>query len=157
MLKFHLVLFFLGLVLVHQATLVLLAQKRAASAAPLIERLSPRLRNLLLKRSLYDVLCDIWFMPKLGTYIKLFLGPIFLNTSREQYQTLLKKADNPALVEKLNRKGLIYFMPSVVQHVMLPFDQPVQPCLRDLLQETKMKSQEQQIDKQKREIACLAG
>ncbi len=121
-----------------------------------MDRLSPRLRNLLLKRSLYDVLCDIWFMPKLGTYIKLLIGPIFLGTSREAYQELLKKVDNPMLVEKLNRKGLVYFMPGALQDVMLPFDQAPQPCLRDLQQETLVRSQEQEIREQRRKIATLA-
>jgi len=39
----------------------------------------PFLKEILLKRSIFDILCDIWYLPKILLYLKAFFGPFIFN------------------------------------------------------------------------------
>jgi len=41
------------------------------------------IRDALMKRSIFDLLCDIWFMPKFSLYIRAFLKPFVANIDPE--------------------------------------------------------------------------
>jgi hypothetical protein len=49
----------------------------------LVGLLPNMIRDALMKRSIFDLLCDIWFMPKFSLYIKAFLKPFLLNIDPE--------------------------------------------------------------------------
>ena len=44
----------------------------------LIHYMSPDMQALLLHRSIFDVLCDLWFIPRLSLYFKAFLMPMII-------------------------------------------------------------------------------
>jgi len=43
----------------------------------------------LLDRSIFDLLCDFWYIPKASQYLKAFIKPFVQNISPEQAATAL--------------------------------------------------------------------
>ena len=40
-------------------------------------------QQTLLERSIFDILCDLWFVPRLGLYVQAFLKPFLVKISPE--------------------------------------------------------------------------
>jgi len=52
--------------------------------AKLLPKILPNsVKNAFEKRSIFDIMCDIWFLPKFSIYIKAFLKPLFLHITPE--------------------------------------------------------------------------
>ena len=86
---------------------------------------SPSLQNTLLNRSIFDVLCDLWFMPKIGLYIKAFLGPFYYKVNPEQ---ALSNFEIIGMSRAVTVKGMINLFPFLKKMLMprkkkaLPFE-----------------------------------
>ena len=50
----------------------------------LINCLPKALRSILIERSIFDVLCDIWFIPTISFYIKKLLEPFLYEMTPEE-------------------------------------------------------------------------
>jgi hypothetical protein len=59
----------------------------------LINYLPPKLRNFILKRSIFDVLMDIWYIPTITEYIKLLVKPIIYKLSPQEATKVLEDFD----------------------------------------------------------------
>jgi len=42
------------------------------------------LKNLLLEKSLYDIIADIWYIPNISRYVKALFGPLFIYKSPQE-------------------------------------------------------------------------
>lgn len=86
---------------------------------------SQSLQNTLLNRSIFDVLCDLWFMPKIGLYIKAFFGPFYYQVNPEQ---ALSNFEIIGLSRAVTVKGMINLFPCLKKLLMprkkkaLPFE-----------------------------------
>lgn len=50
----------------------------------IISFLPSALQKSLYNRSLFDFLCDIWYLPQISLYAKAFLKPFFIATTPEE-------------------------------------------------------------------------
>ena len=79
------------------------------------------LRRLLLRRSLFDVLCDLWYFPILPKYIKAIFGPfIFKPTPEDAAKNF--EALHPAFRRLFLTKGVINVLPGKAKAFLLPED-----------------------------------
>jgi len=44
----------------------------------LIAYIPPKFHHVLLERSIFDIICDIWFIPKITIYIKALISPFIV-------------------------------------------------------------------------------
>ena len=77
----------------------------------LITYLPISLQNALLNRSLYDIMMDIWFIPKISEILALFVKPFLFKMEPKEAEDLIKTAQ-PALRSVLATKGLINLVPT---------------------------------------------
>ena len=84
-----------------------------------INYLPSSIKDFFLAQSVFDVLCNIWFVPKLSLYVKRFALPFFVNMSREDAYSLIYELD-PGLALKLDTKGVINILPEKVSKAILP-------------------------------------
>lgn len=79
------------------------------------------LRRLLFRRSLFDVLCDLWYFPILPKYFKAILGPFIFKPTPEEaaknFETL-----HPAFRKLFLTKGVINVLPMKAKAFLLPED-----------------------------------
>lgn len=77
-----------------------------------MNKLSPGLQNVLLNWSLFDILCDIWFIPMITLYIKALISPILYDMSPEDARKMIEN-DIPHkwASDAILRKGLINLFP----------------------------------------------
>ncbi|KRX10285.1 hypothetical protein PPERSA_09669 [Pseudocohnilembus persalinus] len=68
---------------------------------------SQKWQNLLLERSLFDIIADIWYIPGISRYIKAFLKPFFYNIPPEQAIQQFEDI-NPQFKNSMTRKGSQY-------------------------------------------------
>ncbi|EAR99783.2 transmembrane protein, putative (macronuclear) [Tetrahymena thermophila SB210] len=73
----------------------------------------------LLDRSIFDLLCDIWYIPKISLYIKAFLKPFVQNISPEEAACALQELPDSAK-RAIMTKGLINFLPNFMQSAIMP-------------------------------------
>ena len=52
--------------------------------------MSPGLRNLLLRRSIFDILCDIWYIPLITLYVKALVKPLLFDMSPAQAKHMIE-------------------------------------------------------------------
>lgn len=43
-----------------------------------IHKASVQFKQLLLEKSIYDILADVWYFPRLSIYIKALFGPLII-------------------------------------------------------------------------------
>ena len=68
----------------------------------------------LVRTPIFDILCNMWFVPRAGNYIKRFLLPFFLDINRKQaYKMFEEMSPNFAWFIKVN--GLVSLLPMKVQ------------------------------------------
>jgi hypothetical protein len=103
----------LGLALLLKKKLHDIQEKGIISYIPL------KFHKVLLHRSLFDILCDIWFIPRLTIYIKAFIGPFIYRIKPEEAIHNLEELD-PGVKKALLTKGLIYLFPKSLRKFLLP-------------------------------------
>lgn len=85
----------------------------------LIQFLPGSMHTILLKRSIFDVLCDLWFFPRIGLIVKAVMTPFFIEIQPEQaIQTLDVLSDSDR--KMFLTKGVVYVMPKWLKHLILP-------------------------------------
>ena len=85
----------------------------------LLRYLPSSLRTLLMKRSFFDVLCDLWFYPRLSLIFKAILTPFFLSVEPENAISqldILSETDRKMILTK----GVVYILPKWIRHMLLP-------------------------------------
>jgi len=91
------------------------------------------LQELLLRRSIFDVLCEIWFVPKITLYLKRFALPFFIKMDREEAYAMFDELD-PDFAKALDTKGVINILPQPLYSIIMPKDSTVEnelPSLRE--------------------------
>ena len=82
----------------------------------LINFLPKRLQNFMLNRSIFDVLCDLWFIPKMGLYLKAFFGPFYYEYTPDK---ALNNFETIGLTRAVTVKGFLHLFPGL-KKVLLP-------------------------------------
>ena len=59
----------------------------------IIYYLSNELKNLLAKRSIFDILMDLWYLPTISEYIMLIVKPFFYKLPPEEVPLILEDFD----------------------------------------------------------------
>lgn len=92
------------------------------------------IKNALLNRSLLDILCDMWFIPTIGIYIKTMMAPVFSNKRRGP-EDAVKYLDplEPKQREFFIRKGLAFLFPRKITKILLPCDYFQNPLIERAL------------------------
>jgi len=85
----------------------------------LIFYIPPKYHEILLERSLFDIICDVWFIPKITIYLKALISPFILKI--EPTEAIHQFKEFPSGARKaILTKGLVNIMPSFVKGIMLP-------------------------------------
>lgn len=69
---------------------------------------SKKTQKVLLERSIFDFLCDTWFMPKISLYLKAILRPFFVAIEPED--AVHQFEDLPEAGQKLFLQKVLNFM-----------------------------------------------
>eukprot|EP01017_Pseudomicrothorax_dubius_P029773 TRINITY_DN3654_c0_g1_i1.p1 TRINITY_DN3654_c0_g1~~TRINITY_DN3654_c0_g1_i1.p1 ORF type:complete len:423 (+),score=109.69 TRINITY_DN3654_c0_g1_i1:47-1315(+) len=89
----------------------------------IINFLPEELRKTLLERSVFDLLCDIWFVPKLSIYLKVLVQPFLVKLPPEdaiRYLDGLYELDGGRTRRRLLVKGVINNLPPGARNLLLP-------------------------------------
>ena len=87
----------------------------------LIVLLPERAIEKLVRTPIFDILCNIWFVPRASNYIKRFLLPFFMDINRKQaYKMFEEMSPNFAGFIKIN--GLANLLPIRMQKYVLGQD-----------------------------------
>jgi len=82
--------------------------------------MSPGLQNLLLWRSLFDILCDIWFIPNITLYIKAIVSPILYDMSPEDAWKMIENdIPHKRASDAILWKGLINMFPQKLKDLLM--------------------------------------
>lgn len=85
----------------------------------LINFLPRSLKNLLLQRSIFDVLMDIWYFPTITEYIKLLFKPVIYKLTPEEATKVLEDFE-PGVRRFFLTKGVINLLPSRAMGIFVP-------------------------------------
>ena len=77
------------------------------------------MKNLILRRSVFDILMDIWYLPTLTDYIKFLIKPILYEITPEEATKVLEDFD-PHVRNFFLTKGIINLLPQTVKSAILP-------------------------------------
>ena len=77
------------------------------------------IRQILLTRSLFDILCDIWYIPSFSLYLKIFLRPFVYQIRPEEAIENLSELSQTQR-DKALMKGVINLFPNTVQNIIIP-------------------------------------
>ncbi|CAD8209708.1 unnamed protein product [Paramecium octaurelia] len=79
-----------------------------------LNNVSQKLRKVLLERSLFDILCDIWYFETIKRHVRVFLSPFLIKKTPEE---IIESFDdiNPQLKEAILRKGTINLFPEPIK------------------------------------------
>lgn len=69
--------------------------------------------------SIFDVLCNLWFVPRITLYIKRLFLPFFVKMTREEAYYLFHEL-NPEVALKLDTKGVVNILPENFAKALLP-------------------------------------
>jgi hypothetical protein len=84
-----------------------------------IHFMSPEMQALFLNRSIFDVLCDLWFFPRVSLYFKALLMPLIFEIKPEvaiDQLSILPEPDRKVLLTK----GVVYILPNNIKKIFLP-------------------------------------
>jgi len=81
----------------------------------LINFLPSKFQNFLLNRSLFDVLCDVWFIPKIGLYLKAFFGPFYYEYTPEK---ALANFEVIGMTRAVTVKGFLNLFPGLKKAIL---------------------------------------
>lgn len=85
----------------------------------LISYLPYNIQVILLRRSIFDFLCDMWFFPKLSLYAKAIFGPLIMKPDPENAARCLSILPEPSK-KAFFTKGIIYVLPKSIKNAFLP-------------------------------------
>lgn len=85
----------------------------------LVSYLPRSMQRFLLESSIFDTLCNIWFVPTASKYIKRFFIPFFVQMTREEAYAMFEEI-NPDFAAKLDTKGVANVLPRTLQTILLP-------------------------------------
>ncbi|KAL4476999.1 hypothetical protein ABPG72_011696 [Tetrahymena utriculariae] len=121
--------FFLGVFSIHfnismmmilgSIGFILISKIKKAKKEGIINKVSPGLRTLLLKRSIFDILCDLWYFPIIPKYLKAIFGPFIFKKDPE---VTVKNFDelHPKFKQLVLTKGMINILPVALKNFLLP-------------------------------------
>ena len=76
--------------------------------------LSLKLNNLLAKRSIFDILMDVWYLPTISEYVMLILKPFIYKLPPEEATLILEDFDVSTkkffLTKVILLKKIFYFI-----------------------------------------------
>lgn len=79
------------------------------------------MRKVLIRRSLFDLLCDLWYFPIIPKYFKAIFGPFIFKKAPEE--TLHNFDDlHPKFRQLFLTKGVINILPTNLKNFLLPED-----------------------------------
>jgi len=79
----------------------------------------PGIQTLLLERSVFDILCDIWFVPNITLYVKALATPFVSRMDPEEAVHLLTDL-SPSFNRAILTKGLLNLWPHDVKTAFIP-------------------------------------
>jgi len=85
----------------------------------LIFYIPPKYHEVLLERSLFDIICDVWFIPKITIYLKALISPFILKIEPNEAIHQFKEF-SPGARKAILTKGLVNIMPGFIRGIMLP-------------------------------------
>lgn len=106
------------LVLIASSSLSLLIKLARLKKQGALNRVSVRLRKVLLERSFFDILCDIWYFEALKRHVRFFLTPFIVKKTPQEIIDSLEDV-NPALKQIILRKGTINVLPTKIKEQLL--------------------------------------
>ncbi|CAK64818.1 unnamed protein product (macronuclear) [Paramecium tetraurelia] len=83
-----------------------------------LNNISDKLRKILLERSLFDILCDIWYFETIKRHVRVFLSPFLIKKSPEEIIESFEDI-NPQLKEAILRKGTINLFPEPIKRELV--------------------------------------
>jgi hypothetical protein len=109
----------------------------------LIFYIPPKYHEVLLERSLFDIICDVWFIPKITIYLKALISPFILKIEPNEAIHQFKEF-SPGARKAILTKGLVNIMPGFVRGIMLP---PVPAISQESENSSTLESHEQEVVK----------
>jgi len=98
-------------------TFLHLIQKKISEKG-LADWCSPTIQQILLHRSLFDIICDIWFIPDVLRYFRVFLLPFFVKIEPEEAINQLEEL-SPKAKKVILQKGLVHLLPQFVSKMFV--------------------------------------
>lgn len=81
---------------------------------------SPGLRNLLLRRSIFDILCDLWFIPLITLYVKALIKPLLFDMTPAQAKKMIEtELPHKKMSDALLTKGIVNLFSEKTQAFLL--------------------------------------
>ena len=76
-------------------------------------------KQILLTRSLFDILCDVWYIPSFSVYLKIFIRPFIYQIKPEEAIENLSELSKTQR-DKALEKGVINLLPKTLQCILIP-------------------------------------
>ena len=77
------------------------------------------IKQILLTRSVFDILCDVWYIPSFSTYFKIFIRPFIYQIKPEEAIENLSELSKTQR-DKALMKGVINLLPQQLQDIIIP-------------------------------------
>lgn len=68
----------------------------------------------MLQRSIFDIMCDLWFIPTITIYISAILKPFLYNISPMEAKKMIDELPHECMRQLIFRKGLVNLLPGTV-------------------------------------------
>eukprot|EP00331_Platyophrya_macrostoma_P013849 CAMPEP_0176419906 /NCGR_PEP_ID=MMETSP0127-20121128/8312_1 /TAXON_ID=938130 /ORGANISM="Platyophrya macrostoma, Strain WH" /LENGTH=407 /DNA_ID=CAMNT_0017800445 /DNA_START=171 /DNA_END=1394 /DNA_ORIENTATION=+ len=81
--------------------------------------LSKKTQKVLLERSIFDFLCDLWFMPRIGLYLKAIFRPFIIAIPPEEAAHVFEELPESSQRIFL-QKGIVNLLPPKLKTAVLP-------------------------------------
>lgn len=95
----------------------------------------------MLRRSLFDVLCDFWYFSKVKLYLKAILTPLIVKpdpSDVSKYLTLIPKNERKVFFIK----GIVYTLPESLQKIFFPKKHTIRKQIHQFLNKDQIENQE---------------
>lgn len=101
------------------------------------------LKTLMMKRSIFDVLCDVWFYPRLSLIIKAVVTPFLISIEPEN---AINQLENLSDIDRklILTKGVVYILPKSLKKLFLPKKYKLQTKIHEFMES---ESETEKIDK----------
>lgn len=94
---------------------------KAARKKGFINKLPKGIREVLFRRSIFDILCDLWYFPILPKYLKAIIGPFIFKNPPELTVQAFEEL-HPKFKQAVLTKGVINILPNSLKNLLLPED-----------------------------------
>lgn len=85
----------------------------------LVTYMPDKVQDVLLHRSLLDLLMTVWDLPNLVEYLKRLIYPFFVRMDKAEALMLFEEL-NPEVAAMMNTKGLVHMLPAPVMKAIAP-------------------------------------